>query len=585
MKTVQTAVLATLVALTALTMGPKQADACSCISTDIASSYNNSTDVIRAQVLFGITIGQDQWYVARSLSTFKGCIEKNAWVYIRTASSSAACGVILQTGTQYLLSGSDLQAGWSVPVLSIGSCGFNRPIASLTKADRKFLLSRYNCCGDTCACNDGTQPVNCFADPCMFADCPSGECVANYCGGCNAEFYDQYGQAVCTPCGAGNDCPWTQTCEDGMCVGQCYSDQDCGDGFWCGESEDPNAKTCKAYSEAGESCGGFTAPWDQKKCAKGLECVYNNQIPDAPGVCTQGCESNDDCLSTEWCSPTQDGSSQCKPYVKEGGSCGGFTPSWAQSKCAPDLICTDFPDFIADAPGTCRKQCEDNQDCTEDQYCSGSGVCRDDGSCNKLKDCNTEGNIYIVPACVGYATCNEGQCGWNCGDPTCQDVSNVFFGFCDAIVGVGLVNGECTTLSGCDDGGYSLFESIEACKEACKPAIDVCNLQGNEFGACAAILGFGAIDGECTWISGCGAGNVQLFETKAECAAGCGSGPNCKDLGDVDFGECEMALGVAVVNGQCNYVSGCDDYGHSFYKSLDECKTACSTSRAPGGRN
>ena len=40
----------------------------------------------------------------------------------------------------------------------------------------------------TGSCPDGTQPVNCFVNPCEGATCPGVEgavCVADYCGGCN----------------------------------------------------------------------------------------------------------------------------------------------------------------------------------------------------------------------------------------------------------------------------------------------------------------------------------------------------------------------------------------------------------------
>eukprot|EP00877_Chromochloris_zofingiensis_P011002 jgi/Chrzof1/6155/Cz17g13140.t1 len=36
-------------------------------------------------------------------------------------------------------------------------------------------------------CPDGSTPVNCFADPCMFKNCPGNQaCVSSYCGGCIA---------------------------------------------------------------------------------------------------------------------------------------------------------------------------------------------------------------------------------------------------------------------------------------------------------------------------------------------------------------------------------------------------------------
>ena len=36
--------------------------------------------------------------------------------------------------------------------------------------------------------------VRCFADPCTVTRCPAypdARCLANYCGGCNAVFYDE----------------------------------------------------------------------------------------------------------------------------------------------------------------------------------------------------------------------------------------------------------------------------------------------------------------------------------------------------------------------------------------------------------
>jgi len=55
----------------------------------------------------------------------------------------------------------------------------------------------------------------------------------------------------------------------------------------------------------------------------------------------------------------------------------------------------------------------------------------------------------------------------------------------------------------------------------------------------------------------------------------------CTDVGDVDFGFCDMAMGIAIVNGGCNYVSGCDwevggiDYSPAFYESFEECNSSC----------
>ena len=55
----------------------------------------------------------------------------------------------------------------------------------------------------------------------------------------------------------------------------------------------------------------------------------------------------------------------------------------------------------------------------------------------------------------------------------------------------------------------------------------------------------------------------------------------CMDLGDIDFGFCDMAMGMALVNGECQSVSGCGwevngvDYSDYFFNSYDECQQNC----------
>ena len=48
-------------------------------------------------------------------------------------------------------------------------------------------------------CPDGSEPVNCFVAPCDVSSCPAypdATCIDNYCGGCNAEYFDEYGERV-----------------------------------------------------------------------------------------------------------------------------------------------------------------------------------------------------------------------------------------------------------------------------------------------------------------------------------------------------------------------------------------------------
>ena len=60
-----------------------------------------------------------------------------------------------------------------------------------------------------------------------------------------------------------------------------------------------------------------------------------------------------------------------------------------------------------------------------------------------------------------------------------------------------------------------------------------------------------------------------------------GLSDDCIDLTGVDFGECEVALGIGWVNSNCEYISGCDlivdsvDYSEATFSSMDSCLQTC----------
>ena len=55
----------------------------------------------------------------------------------------------------------------------------------------------------------------------------------------------------------------------------------------------------------------------------------------------------------------------------------------------------------------------------------------------------------------------------------------------------------------------------------------------------------------------------------------------CDDLNDIDFGMCDMYLGVAIIDDQCQYMSGCGwdvngiDYSDAFFNSFYDCEQNC----------
>lgn len=57
-------------------------------------------------------------------------------------------------------------------------------------------------------CPPGMPRVDCFVDPCLlnFGKCPAhpdATCTADYCGGCNARFFDAEGNEVTDTCACG----------------------------------------------------------------------------------------------------------------------------------------------------------------------------------------------------------------------------------------------------------------------------------------------------------------------------------------------------------------------------------------------
>jgi hypothetical protein len=110
-----------------------------------------------------------------------------------------------------------------------------------------------------------------------------------------------------------------------------------------------------------------------------------------------------------------------------------------------------------------------------------------------------------------------------------------------------------------------------------------------DFGDCAMALGYTLINGSCESMSGCGyvIGNIDyspnFYSTLEQCVEICGGGFDCMDLAGIDFGLCDMALGIASINGECVSVSGCGyvvgniDYSPYFYQSIDECMVECGT--------
>jgi hypothetical protein len=194
-----------LLLITGLVM-PSTAEACKCIQPNVVRNTSQASDVFRGKVKKKKTFGMTRYFKFVVKRTYKGCYQAGDVVYLRSPVSSAPCGKNLSVGSRYLITGDAGTTAAGNLIVDFDICGFNVEFNTTTPAEREYLNNRYvDCAGGFQGCADGGPVVSCLIDPCTNAPaCATGTCVANYCGGCNVEFYDASRDATCV-----ND--WTVT--------------------------------------------------------------------------------------------------------------------------------------------------------------------------------------------------------------------------------------------------------------------------------------------------------------------------------------------------------------------------------------
>jgi len=121
----------------------------------------------------------------------------------------------------------------------------------------------------------------------------------------------------------------------------------------------------------------------------------------------------------------------------------------------------------------------------------------------------------------------------------------------------------------------------------CNTANECLDLAGIDFGLCDMVLGIALVGNQCVSLAGCGwsvdgVDYAPYFFTNMELCMDCISGGGCMDLAGLDFGSCDMYLGLAVVNNQCVNMSGCGtevngiDYSAYFYDTIEACESCTS---------
>lgn len=182
-------------------------DACSCFPTTIRTAYYaglkngaplSIVKVIgkdvreKVRVMPGRPADKLVYYWLQVTKVYGGCSKKKVpYCVVAKSESFASCGYVnLQEGSTYVLP--IKQSGLS----TLGTC--TRQFRYTTPEVKKFLDSRSICCNGRCKCSSFV--ARCVASPCSVTrpSCPDAvKCKDNYCGGCNAEFFNSKGEPAC----------------------------------------------------------------------------------------------------------------------------------------------------------------------------------------------------------------------------------------------------------------------------------------------------------------------------------------------------------------------------------------------------
>ncbi len=287
--------------------------------------------------------------------------------------------------------------------------------------------------------SDGcSNPVDCFQDPCLVESCPAypnSECVANYCDGCYADFYDINGNLI--------DCNAIAECFDlsglffGVCdmfLGYGIVDGVCGGVSGCGWDVDgvdyfgaffETMDECQAACSADMSCDEIIVEYDSLHSGEYLTCEFDNDCIAVWGDCSAGLGGCHYSVNEENY-PGEEIDTLVELWIE--GACIQWVcdcSAMPYAQCI-DSICTSAY-CMSDNPAGCfQTGCDEGYECIVDpnecvpSWCGcdgfyGEWFCTEDcggGSCvaaGLLGDINGDGQINVVDIVAAVNLILNGQ--------------------------------------------------------------------------------------------------------------------------------------------------------------------------------
>ena len=327
---------------------------------------------------------------------------------------------------------------------------------------------------DNLECSDFDNEEECRLNECEWQLTPVGigfcieidnnEGEPSPCSDFSQEDCEWFDECVWTDNGC-QDFDWEEdnfSCEE-LSQDECSDIDSC---IWEYSNNIPGGGYCIEVEQDLQECSDID---NQDECEYLEGCEWEDSSSNNFGYCVDSDENEDDngppeclldCEGIEFINPEENPYETCDWVISN------FGPNNFFNECAEDCnyeIIMEINEYVE----LCFECLSDNN-CDEifDDEDEQDSECLDfdnEEDC-RLNECEWQLNPVGIGECVEVDSFNL----------VCEDLSDVFFGWCEMIIGVGWNGQECAWYSGCDtigedgvDYSNALFDSIEECEIVC----------------------------------------------------------------------------------------------------------------------